>query len=268
MLNTLETTDGWDVPDLPERAWDRRYESEVRELLVLTYWPVLTRVVGSIKKTLPEHAVEEGDLRSFGLTGLYKAIDRYEPEKAEFSKFASSLIYGAVIDALRKLDWAPRSLRKRQKDMAQTVSRLCMELKRKPTDAEIAEALKWTTTDVETTRSQVDTAWVRSLDELRGESERDMYAILADAQGDPEALVLGVHDSHENDRSTLITHHMADFIGRMEPQKKAVAIFRYYLEMKQSEVARILGIPESRVSALHRSIMEEIHERLCHILAA
>ena len=247
---------------LPPDVWQRREEKQVRDLIVLTHWPLLTRVVGRLRQGLPPHVrVDEDDLRSYGLMGLYKALDRFDPT------LASNFIRGAVLDELRSMDWAPRSLRKRQKDMEAAFRELTRRLGRKPDDYELAEELRWTVHDISTTRRQADASWPRSLDEIRGEAEKDLYAVVADSQGSAEQIALGVHDSHENDRSTILTDRMASFINGMPPQKKAVVILCYYLDMKQSDVARALGIPESRVSNLHLSVMEDIRKRLEELLS-
>lgn len=253
---------------LPDDAWERRGEPEIRELIILAYWPMLTRIVGRIRQGLPPHVrVEEGDLRSFGVMGLYKALDRYDTSLGHaFDKFASGYVRGAVLDELRSQDWAPRSLRKRQKDMEKARLALIKENGREPSDAELAEYLKWTTHDVSHTRKQVDAAWPRSLDEIRGKEEKDLYAIVSDAHGSPEEHVIRAHESPENDRSSLLAEKMALHIGSMPAQKKAVVILCYYLGMRQSEVAQVLGIPESRVSHIHLSVMNEIHQRLTELL--
>lgn len=249
--------------DLPENVWERRNEKDVRDLIILAYWPMLTRIVGRLRQGLPPHVrVDEDDLRSYGLMGLYKALDRYDPEVGAFDKFASNFVRGAVLDELRSLDWAPRSLRKRQKDMEKARVSLLRNLNREPSDSELAEELRWTVSDIDNTRRQVDCAWPRSLDEIRGEAEKDLYAVVADAHGTVEQVALGMHDSHENDRSTILTEKMSVYIHEMPPQKRAVVVLCYYLDMRQSDVARVLGIPESRVSNLHLSVMEEIHAKL------
>lgn len=254
--------------DLPTDAWERRREKEIRDLIILAYWPMLTRIVGRMRQNLPPHVrVEEDDLRSYGLLGLYKALDRYDPGVGPFDKFASNFVRGAVLDELRSIDWAPRSLRKRQKDLEHARQDLLRILNREPSDEELAEELRWTAADIDTTRRQVDCAWPRSLDEIRGEAEKDLYAVIADAQGGTEQHALGVHDSHENDRSTILTEKMALYIHEMPPQKRCVVILCYFLDMRQSDVARVLGIPESRVSHLHLSVMEDIHARLEQLLA-
>jgi RNA polymerase sigma factor for flagellar operon FliA len=229
---------------------------------------MLTRVVGRIRQGLPPHVrVEEDDLRSYGVIGMYKAIERFDPDLGfAFDKFASNFIRGAVLDELRSQDWAPRSLRKRQKDMEKSKQELTKQLHRSVTDEEIAESLKWTVHDVSHTRKQIDTAWPRSLDEIRGATEKDLHAVVADIHGSPEEHVMETMAPPENDRSALLSDKMASFIESMPPQKRAVAIFCYYLGMRQGDVAAVLGVPESRVSNLHLSIMEDIHNRLHELL--
>jgi RNA polymerase sigma factor for flagellar operon FliA len=253
--------------DLPADAWDRRQEKEVRDLIILAYWPMLTRIVGRMRQGLPRHVrIEEDDLRSYGLIGLYKALDRYDPEVGPFDKFASNFVRGAVLDELRTLDWAPRSLRKKQSDIKKAHQTLLIRLNRTPSDLELAVELGWEVEDLDDVRQSVDNAWLRSLDEIRGEAEKDLYAVVANPQGGPEQHTLGVHDSHANDRSTLLTEKMAQYIREMPPQKRCVVTLCYYLEYRQSDVARVLGIPESRVSNLHLSVMEEMHDRVTGLL--
>lgn len=248
---------------LPADVWERRQEKDARDLIILAYWPMLTRIVGRMRQALPRHVrIEEDDLRSYGLIGLYKALDRYDPEVGPFDKFASNFVRGAVLDELRSLDWAPRSLRKKQGDIKKAQQVLIKSLNRNPTDAELAAELGWGVEDLDEVRQLVDNAWLRSLDEIRGEAEKDLYAVVASPQGSPEQHTLGVHDTHANDRSTLLTEKMAQYIREMPPQKRCVVTLCYYLEYRQSDVARVLGIPESRVSNLHLSVMEEMHTRV------
>jgi len=258
------------APSLPEGIWERRDDKEVRDLIILTYWPMLTRVVGRIRQSLPPHVrVDEDDLRSYGLIGMYKALERFNPSLGfAFDKFASNFVRGAVLDELRSQDWAPRSLRKRQKEMDRATHTLAQQLKRTPTVDEIAEFLRWTVSDVSSTREQISTAWPRSLDELRGEAQRDLYSLVADAQGQIEKHVLTAEESPENDRSLLLNDKMSEYLYRLSPQKLAVVVLRYYLDLKQAEVARILGITETRVSTVHKEVMEEIHVRLEELLTA
>lgn len=256
------------MSDLPLDVWERRDEPDIRDLIVLSNWPLLTRIVGRLRQGLPPHVrVDEDDLRSYGLIGLYKALDRYDPTLGHpFDKFASGIIWGAVHDALREQDWAPRSLRKRQKDLESAKRKLARELGRPAVDEELAEELKWTTHDVVTTRHQVDASWPRSLDEIRGEADRDMYAVIADAQGSTEEVALRSTESHENDRSMLLTDKVASYIGSMDAQKRAVVVFCYYLEKSHADTAALLGLPEQKVKEIHKTVLDDVHRQLENLL--
>jgi RNA polymerase sigma factor for flagellar operon FliA len=249
-----EITDG---DGLPVDAWERRSEPEVRELIVLHYWPFLTRVVGRLRQRLPPHVrVEEDDLRTSGIFGLYRAIDRYDPTQGPFMSFASAYIWGAVHDDLRSADWAPRSLRRRQSDMETAVRELTEMLNRSPSDSEIAEHLRWTVHDVLTTREAVRRSRPTSLDVIARGQDQDMYEVVAD-----------VHRDHpRDDSSSVINNTVVDWIASLPPVKRVVLVYRYYLDRKTDEVAAVLGITPTQVSALHSEVMEDLHDMLEKVL--
>lgn len=245
--------------DLPWDAWERRDDPEVRELIVLHYWPFLTRVVGRLRQKLPPHVrVEEDDLRTSGLFGLYKALDRYDPAQGAFPTFASAYIWGAVHDDLRSADWAPRSLRRRQSDMDAAVRTLIEQLGRQPADSEIAEHLRWTVHDVLNTREQVRRSRPTSLDVLAGEADRDMYEVVADVH----------RDLPRDDTSSVINDAVVDWIETLPPTKRVVLVLRYYLDRRTEEVAFALDVTPAQVSAWHGEVMEELHDMLERVLKA
>src|SRR5678815_491617 len=112
-----------------------------RDRLILTYAPLVKFVAGRLGSGLPAH-VEEGDLVSYGLLGLIGAIERYDPDREiKFETYAIARIKGAIIDELRALDWVPRSVRARARDIERTIATLEAKLHRAPTDEEIAGKL-------------------------------------------------------------------------------------------------------------------------------
>src|SRR5436309_1551758 len=120
----------------------RRYKQDsdesAREHLVVAYSPLVKFIAGRMASGLPSH-VEEADLISYGLLGLIAAIDRFEPEREiKFETFAVARIKGAIIDELRSLDWVPRSVRARARDVEKAHAALEGELGRAPTDGEMA----------------------------------------------------------------------------------------------------------------------------------
>src|SRR5688500_14090274 len=121
----------------------------VRDRLILTYAPLVKFVAGRLGSGLPAH-VDESDLVSYGLLGLIGAIERFDPDREiKFETYAISRIKGAIIDELRSLDWVPRSVRSRAREIERAIGQLEAKLHRAPTDEEIAEKLGITTEELE-----------------------------------------------------------------------------------------------------------------------
>ncbi|MGZ4440199.1 MAG: sigma-70 family RNA polymerase sigma factor, partial [Gaiellaceae bacterium] len=112
-------------------------DKAVRDRLILTYAPLVKYVAGRLGSSLPAH-VDEGDLVSYGLLGLIGAIERYDPDRdIKFETYAIARIRGAIIDELRALDWVPRSVRSRARQIERAIGELEAKLGRAPTDEEI-----------------------------------------------------------------------------------------------------------------------------------
>ena len=113
----------------------------VRDRLILTYAPLVKFVAGRLGSSLPSH-VDEQDLVSYGLLGLIGAIERFDPDREiKFETYAIARIKGAIIDELRSLDWVPRSVRTKAREIERANAKLEHELHRAPTDKEMADAL-------------------------------------------------------------------------------------------------------------------------------
>ena len=116
-------------------------EQSLRERLILTYAPLVKYVAGRVGSGLPSH-VDESDLVQYGLLGLIGAIERYDPDRdVKFETYAIARIKGSIIDELRALDWVPRSVRSRARDIERAIAELERTLRRAPTDDEIASKL-------------------------------------------------------------------------------------------------------------------------------
>ena len=117
-------------------------DEQAREQLVLAYSPLVKFVAGRMSSGLPAH-IEEADLISYGLLGLIGAIERYELDRdVKFETYAVARIKGAIIDELRSLDWVPRSVRAKAREIEAAQTKLEHELGRVPTDQEVADALE------------------------------------------------------------------------------------------------------------------------------
>src|SRR5205085_9919211 len=133
----------------------RRYKTDgsdkAREQLVVAYSPLVKYVAGRMSSGLPAH-VEEADLISYGLLGLINAIERFDLEREiKFETYAITRIKGAIIDELRALDWVPRSVRARAREIEKVHAKLEHRLHRTPTDDEMARELNVSTDDFQET---------------------------------------------------------------------------------------------------------------------
>src|SRR3954449_87116 len=113
----------------------------IRDRLILTYAPLVKYVAGRLGSGLPAH-VDEGDLVSYGLLGLIGAIERYEPDRdVKFETYAIARIKGAIIDELRAMDWVPRSVRSRAREIERAIGALEAKIGTAPTDEQISKKL-------------------------------------------------------------------------------------------------------------------------------
>src|SRR6187402_2937244 len=178
-----------ELRDLWKRYKDGGDEN-ARERLVVAYSPMVKFVAGRLGAGLPSH-VEDADLISYGLVGLIGAIERFEPERGiKFETFAMTRIRGAIIDELRSLDWVPRSVRSRAREIEAAQAKLEHELHRAPTEAELAERLGVGEDELQTSLLEIANSSVYALDEL--------WAI-SDSSGDQVSLLDTIPDTSAAD---------------------------------------------------------------------
>ena len=123
------------------REYARTKDQGIRDRLILTYAPLVKYVAGRLGSGLPAH-VDENDLVSYGLLGLIGAIERFDPDRdIKFETYAIARIKGSIIDELRALDWVPRSVRSRARDIERAMAQLEAQLHRAPSDEELSKKL-------------------------------------------------------------------------------------------------------------------------------
>src|SRR5204863_1498809 len=159
----------------------RRYKDSgdkyAREQLVLAFSPLVKYVAGRMSSGLPAH-VEEADLISYGLLGLINAIERFDLEREiKFETYAITRIKGAIIDELRALDWVPRSVRARAREIEKVHAKLEHRLHRTPTDEEMARELNVSTEDFQEMLVKISNSTVVALDELWAVSDSSGDAV-------------------------------------------------------------------------------------------
>jgi RNA polymerase sigma factor for flagellar operon FliA len=228
------------------RSYRTSGDAALRDRLILTYAPLVKFVAGRISSGLPSH-VDENDLVSYGLLGLIGAIERFDPSREiKFETFAMARIRGAIIDELRSLDWVPRSVRTRARQIERAIAALEKELMRAPTDEEIAKKLGVSSEELDDSLLEISRSSVAALDELWSPS----------GSGDSIALIDTIEDETGPDpefslEQTEVREALAEAISDLPEREKLVVTLYYYEELTLREIGEVLGVTESRVSQLH-----------------
>ncbi len=239
----------------------RTGDKALRDRLILTYAPLVKYVAGRLGSGLPSH-VDDEDLVSYGLLGLIGAIERFDPSRAiKFETFAISRIKGAIIDELRSLDWVPRSVRARAREIERAIASLEASLGRAPTDEEIADKLGISPDELDDTLSEISRSSIAALDELWSPS----------GGGDQVALIDTIEDVHGPRPAAALAESevreaVAEAIARLPEREKLVITLYYYEELTLREIGDVLGVTESRVSQLHTKAILRLKARLASSL--
>jgi RNA polymerase sigma factor FliA len=233
-------------------------DKALRDRLILTYAPLVKYVAGRLGSGLPAH-VEEEDLVSYGLLGLIGAIERFDPDRdIKFETYAIARIKGAIIDELRSLDWVPRSVRARAREIERVHGKLEHRLHRAPTDEEMARELELTVDEFQEWLVRISNSTVVALDELWS---------VSDASGDQVSLLDTLHDPDAPDPQQLLDaselkDRLADAISALPEREKLVIALYYYENLTLREIGEVLGVTESRVSQLHTKAVLRLKSRL------
>ena len=229
------------------RRYKKNADPSARERLVVAYSPMVKFVAGRLGAGLPSH-VEDSDLISYGLMGLIGAIERFEPERGiKFETFAMTRIRGSIIDELRSLDWVPRSVRSRAREIEEAQQKLENELQRAPSEEELQESLL-----------EIANSSVYALDELWAISDSSGDSVsLLDTISDPSAT-----DPQEALDSTEVKDRLAESISSLPEREQLVVALYYYEGLTLREIGEVLGVTESRVSQLHTKAVMRLKSHL------
>ncbi len=250
-VKAVELRDLW-------RRYKTNDDQRARERLVVAYSPLVKYVAGRMATGLPAH-VEEGDLISYGLVGLINAIERFDlSREIRFETYAITRVRGAILDELRALDWVPRSVRARAREIERAHAKLEAKLHRVPTDEEIASEIGLTVDELNDALLAIANSSVTALDEL--------WAV-SDASGDSVSLLDTLPDRNAEDPEQVVDANelkdrIADAISRLPEREKLVIALYYYENLMLREIGEILGVTESRVSQLHTKAVLRLRSRL------
>jgi RNA polymerase sigma factor FliA len=245
------------------RLWTDFKESgspAARERLILHYAPLVKYVASRVATGLPA-SVEQADLVSYGMFGLIDALEKFEPARGnKFETYAIPRIKGAIIDELRAMDWVPRSVRFKAREIEKANADLESILKRAPSERELAERLGVSLSELHDVINQISFVSVLALDELlsvgtdRGE-QVSLIDTLADRSVDPTTGLEG-----QETRGLL-----AAAINSLSEREKIVVTLYYFEGLTLAEIGEILGVTESRVCQIHTKAVGQLRLQFVEI---
>jgi RNA polymerase sigma factor for flagellar operon FliA len=240
---------------LSEEVWADRNNPSTRALIVEHYIKLVEINAAKTKGRMPSF-VEMEELKSMGAFGLLDAIDRFEFERGlKFETFASTRIYGSIIDGLRQQDWVPRGVRNKQKLVEKTYARLEDELLRSPTMEELSTELNMPIEDIGWIQFSIEQGNVLKLD-TGTVNDDDENVSFIDTISSKHSETDSVVDFSE------ISNTIAETINGLPEKQRIVLTFYYYQGFSLVEISRLFGITQSRVSQLYSKGIKAIHEAL------
>ena len=224
-----------------------------RDELITRHIPVVSHIVRETMGRVPSH-VDRDDLTSAGLAALVQASKSFDPERGvPFARYAATRVRGAILDELRGIDWASRSVRRRARDLDATRSQLAGILGRTPTPQEVADAAGMTLAEIAQNEEDIARAQVLS---LQGAQDASLDDVLPSAGPSPEQLV------EHRERLTYLVEAVAEL-----PERLRIVISDYFLsERPMAEIAAELGVTESRVSQMRAEALVLLRDALNHEL--
>jgi RNA polymerase sigma factor FliA len=247
-------------PDDALKLWQEyraTNDPRLRDRLIMTYAPLVKYIVYKKIRELPARCEVE-DFISCGLEALINSIDRYDPEKgATLEQFAWTRIHGAVLDELRRQDWAPRSLRRWERDIARARESFIAVHNRRPTREELADALATTPQELITREQEIATSEVTSLNTLvisdeETTVERIDTLVSSDTRLDPE------HASAATEAKEKFRRAFA----KLPEREREVAVLLYVNNLTLREIGDVLGVSESRVCQIHGHLKRKLKDQL------
>jgi RNA polymerase sigma factor for flagellar operon FliA len=231
---------------------------ETRNKVILEHLPQIKYIAQRISRRLPPE-VQLDDLISAGVIGLLDAYAKFDEGKGvQFKTYAEIRIRGEILDSLRGLDWAPRSLRSRSKEIEQAYSELEQRFHRPARDEEVAG---WLKIDIETFHSL--------LDQLNGLTIGHFQQSSADEETFDEDHIPLRYMSNSQTESPFdslqkqeMREILTEIIGQLPEREQLILSLYYYEELTMKEIGQVLGVNESRVSQLHTRTMLRMRARL------
>ncbi|MBP5587474.1 MAG: RNA polymerase sigma factor WhiG [Treponema sp.] len=233
---------------------------QLRDKFIRQYMPLVKYVAGKLAVGMPG-SVEFDDLVGFGQFGLLDAIEKFDPAKnVKFKTYAVTRIRGAIFDELRQLDWVPRSVRQKSREIEDTIVDLESKLGRTATDAEIAQQMGVSEAEYQQTVMKVSGTSVLSLNDVWYSGNDNDHMSIGDSIESPSSLNPDVIVEREEIRKIIV-----EAINELPEKEKMVIVLYYHEDLTFKEIGQVLDVSESRISQLHTKANLRLRAKLTNL---
>ncbi len=242
------------------KIYKKTEDKKIREHFVKQYAPLVKYVAGKIAIGMPQN-VDFDDLVGYGVFGLLDAIEKFDPNKdIKFKTYAVTRIRGAIYDELRSIDWVPRSVRQKAKELERVVGKLENRLGRSAKDEEIAKELGISVKDLRTLILKISGASILSLSDVWYVGDESDKVSVMETIESPRSLNPDVIVEREEVKNIIV-----QAISDLPDKEKKVLILYYYEDLTLKEIGEVLQVTESRISQLHTKAIMRLRSKLMNI---
>jgi RNA polymerase sigma factor for flagellar operon FliA len=246
-----------------EELWEEyktNKDLKIRDAFIQQYAPLVKYVAGKVAIGMPQN-VEFDDLVGFGVFGLLDAIEKFDPDKhVKFKTYAVTRIRGAIYDELRSIDWVPRSVRQKSREIEDAVHRVESQLGRSATDKEISKELGLSDTDFQKAMMKVSGTTILSLNDIWYSGDDNDKVSIVDSIESPSSLNPDTIVEKSEIRRVIVSA-----IQELPEKEKKVLVLYYYEDLTLKEIGKVLDVTESRISQLHTKAIMRLKAKLTNI---
>lgn len=241
-------------------SYKKKKDPLIRESFIKQYAPLVKYVAGKVAATMP-HSVDFDDLVGFGVFGLIDAIDKFDPDKnVKFKTYAVTRIRGAIFDELRSIDWVPRSVRQKSKEIEEAIVATEAKLGRPATDSEIAGSMGLTDSEFAKTMLKVSGTSILSLSDVWYTADDSDKVSIGDSIESPSSLNPDAIIEREEIKRVIVQS-----IQELPDKEKKVLVLYYYEDLTLKEIGKVLEVTESRISQLHTKAILRLRAKLTNV---
>lgn len=242
------------------RIYRETNDQTIRDAIIRQYAPLVKYVAGKVSIGMPQN-VDFDDLVGFGVFGLFDAVEKFDPDKhVKFKTYAVTRIRGAIFDELRSIDWVPRSVRQKTREIDETVVHLEARLGRAATDNEVAREMGISIEQYNQLVLKVSGTSLISLNEVRHTGEDSDNLSIMESIESPISLRPDTISEKDEMRRVIV-----EAINTLPDKEKKVLVLYYYEDLTLKEIGKVLDVTESRISQLHTKAISRLRTKLTNV---